>query len=92
MPFFQTSFVLLSRCFGVCCLGLVLSLPAYSAAADQKNDKQSKNRVTKAVKHAAPSQKVAKAKARKLKQASARKAPEKLSFGHIAGLQGAFDP
>jgi D-alanyl-D-alanine endopeptidase (penicillin-binding protein 7) len=93
MPFFQTSFALLSRCFGVCCLGLVLSLPAYSAASDQTNDKQSKNRVTKAVKHAAPSQKVAKTKARKLKQASARKAiPEKLSFGHIAGLQGAFDP
>lgn len=93
MPFFQTNFALLSRCFGVCCLGLVLSLPAYSAASDQTNDKQSKNRVTKAVKHAAPSQKVAKAKARKLKQASARKAvPEKLSFGHIAGLQGAFDP
>lgn len=93
MPFFQTSFALLYRCFGVCCLGLVLSLPAYSAAADQKNDKQSKNRVTKAVKHAAPSQKVAKAKARKLKQASARKAiPVKPSFGHIAGLQGAFDP
>jgi len=83
----------LSRCFSVCCLGLVLSLPAYSAASDQKNDKQSKNRVAKAVKHAAPSQKVAKAKARKLKQASARKAvPKKLSFGHIAGLQGAFDP
>jgi D-alanyl-D-alanine endopeptidase (penicillin-binding protein 7) len=93
MPFFQTNFALLSRCLGVCCLGLVLSLPAYSAASDQTNDKQSKNRVTKAVKHAAPSQKVAKAKARKLKQASARKAiPEKLSFGHIAGLQGAFDP
>ena len=93
MPFFQTSFALLSRCFGVCFLGLVLSLPAYSAASDQTNDKQSKNRVTKAVKHAAPSQKVAKAKARKLKQASARKAiPEKLSFGHIAGLQGVFDP
>ena len=93
MPFFQTSFALLSRCFGVCCLGLVLLLPAYSAAADQKNDKQSKNRVTKADKHAAPSQKVAKAKARKLKQASARKAiPVKPSFGHIAGLQGAFDP
>ena len=93
MPFFQTSFALLSRCFSVCCLGLVLSLPAYSAASDQKNDKQSKNRVAKAVKHAAPSQKVAKAKARKLKQASARKAvPKKLSFGHIAGLQGAFDP
>jgi len=93
MPFFQTSFALLSRCFGVCLLGLVLALPAYSAAADQKNDKQPKNRVTKAVKHAAPSQKVAKTKARKLKQASARKAiPEKLSFGHIAGLQGAFDP
>lgn len=93
MPFFQTSFALLSRCFGVCCLGLVLSTPAYSAASDQTNDKQSKNRVSKAVKHAAPSQKVAKTKARKLKQASARKAiPEKLSFGHIAGLQGAFDP
>ena len=93
MPFFQTSFALLSRCFGVCFLGLVLALPAYSAATDQTNDKQSKNRVTKAVKHAAPSQKVAKTKARKLKQASARKAiPEKLSFGHIAGLQGAFDP
>jgi D-alanyl-D-alanine endopeptidase (penicillin-binding protein 7) len=72
---------------------LVLALPAYSAAADQKNDKQPKNRVTKAVKHAAPSQKLAKAKARKLKQASARKAvPEKLSFGHIAGLHGVFDP
>ena len=93
MPFFQTSFALLSRCFGVCFLGLVLALPAYSAAADQKNDKQPKNRVANAVKHAAPSQKVAKAKARKLKQASARKAvPEKLSFGHIAGLQGVFDP
>lgn len=93
MPIFKTSFALLSRCFSVCCLGLVLSLPAYSAAADQKNDKHPKNRVTKSVKHAAPSQNVAKAKARKLKQASARKAvPEKLSFGHIAGLQGVFDP
>ena len=93
MQIFKTSFALLPRCFGVCFLGLVLALPAYSAPADQKNDKQPKNRVTKAVKHAAPSQKVAKAKARKLKHASARKSvPEKLSFGHIAGLQGVFDP
>ena len=93
MPIFKTSFAFLSGCFSVCCLGLVLALPAYSAAADQKNDKHPKNRVTKSVKHAAPSQNVAKAKARKIKQASARKAvPEKLSFGHIAGLQGVFDP
>ena len=93
MQIFKTSFALLPRCFSVCFLGLVLALPAYSAPADQKNDKQPKNRVTKAVKHAAPSQKVAKAKARKLKHAAARKSvPEKLSFGHIAGLQGVFDP
>ena len=93
MPIFKTSFALLSRCFSVCFLGLVLSLPAYSASADNNKDKQPKTRVTKAVKHAAPSQNVAKSKARKLKQASARKVvPEKLSFGHIAGLQGVFDP
>jgi D-alanyl-D-alanine endopeptidase (penicillin-binding protein 7) len=86
---FKTSFALFSRLLVVCSLGLVLALPAVGASPNNA-EKTSKARVTKAVKHAAPARKIV--KARKVKRAAMRHAPQKPSFGQIAGLHGALDP
>jgi len=90
LPMSKTSFALFYKFLGICSFSLALTLPAVGATPG-KSDKSSKARVTKAVKHAAPARKAL--KARKVKSAAMRAAaPQKLSFGHIAGLQGAFDP
>jgi D-alanyl-D-alanine endopeptidase (penicillin-binding protein 7) len=88
----NTSFARFSRLLGVCSLGLVLALPAFGASPNNA-EKASKARVTKgtnAVKQAAPARKVV--KARNIKRVSMRTAPQKPSYGQIAGLHGALDP
>ena len=86
---FKPSFACFSRLLGVCGLGLVLAVPAFSATPEN-SEKPTNARVTKAVKHAAPARKIV--KARKVKPAVMRTAPQKPSFGQIAGLHSALDP